>query len=101
MGTPKNGATWEWTPTDAGWATGARTWPLVAALTSPWSARGASWRRRRLWLTALRDNSSPTLDQALDSPPMVPTIMAQALDLDSSPIDPPLTVAPSMALTMA
>ena len=28
---------------------------------------------------------------------MAPTIMA----LDSSPIDPPLTVAPSMALTMA
>ena len=30
---------------------------------------------------------------------MAPTIMAKALD--SSPIDPPLTVAPSMALTMA
>merc|ERR1739842_187302 len=75
MGTPKNGATWEWTPTDAGWATGARTWPLVAALTSPWSARGASWRRRRLWLTALNGNSSP--------------------------LDPALTMAPSMDLTMA
>merc|ERR1712130_656032 len=57
-GTPKNGATWASTPTDAGWATGARTSTWVGALTSTWSARGASWRSRRLWHTV------PTLDLA-------------------------------------
>merc|ERR1712192_11640 len=35
-GTPKNGATWALTPTDAGWATGASPWNKVAALTSTW-----------------------------------------------------------------
>merc|ERR1712037_929428 len=82
-GTPKNGATWELTPTDAGWAIGARTCLLVAALMSPWSARGASWRRRRLWLTALKGNPS-ALDPA--------QTMAPRMDL---------TMAPSMDLTMA
>ena len=52
----------------------------VAALTSPWSARGASWRRRRLWLTALKGNSSP-LDPAQTMAPRMDLTMAQSMDL--------------------
>merc|ERR1712012_1452722 len=85
-GTPKNGATWASTPTGAGWATGARTSALAAALTSTWSARGASWRSKRPWHTA------PTLDRDLAASTML--------------LDPPAstmarTFGPTMALTMA
>merc|ERR1711963_772278 len=79
-GTPKNGATWASTPTGAGWATGARTSALAAALTSTWSARGASWRSRRPWHTALtldRDLPASTMARTF-GPTMAPT-MAQAL----------------------
>merc|ERR1712179_509974 len=73
-GTPKNGATWVSTLTDAGWATGAKTSTWVAALTSTWSARGASWRSRRQWHTA------PTLDlaQPTTADPTMASTMAQA-----------------------
>merc|ERR1712130_103421 len=42
-------------------ATGARTSIWVAALTSTWSARGVSWRSRKLWHTVLTlDLAQPT-----------------------------------------
>merc|ERR1712179_393505 len=88
-GTPKNGVTWVSTPTDAGWATGARTSTWVAALTSTWSARGASWRSRRLWHTA------PTLDLA------PPTTAGPTMADPTSGPTMALTMGPTMASTMA
>merc|ERR1712179_646040 len=73
--------TWVSTPMDAGWATGA--------MTSTWSARGASWRSRRLWHTA------PTLDLA---PPT--TAGPTTADPTSGPTMDP-TMGPTMASTMA
>merc|ERR1711963_424091 len=84
-GTPKNGATWAWTPMGAGWATGARTSALVAALTSTRSARGASWRSRRPWHTAR------TLDRDPPASTMAPTFGPTMA----------LTLAPTMALALA
>ena len=60
---------------------------------SPWSARGASWRRRRLWLTALIGNSSP-LDPAQTMAPRLDSAPTMAPRMD-------LTMAQSMDLTMA
>merc|ERR1711862_44198 len=63
---------------DAGWATGARTSTWVAALTSTWSARGASWRSRRLWHIVLTlDLAQPTTAGLTMGPTMAST-MAQA-----------------------
>merc|ERR1712243_547495 len=106
------------TPTDAGWATGARTSTWVAALTATWSAREASWRSRRLWHTVLTlDLAPPTTVDSSMAPTMALTIvdstMAQVLavptlDLGLSTIVGPtsgptmaLTMDPTMALTMA
>merc|ERR1712018_392392 len=108
--TPKNGATWVSTPTDAGWATGARTSTWVAALTSTWSAREASWRSRRLWHTVLTlDLAPPTTVDSSMAPTMALTIvdstMAQVLAVPTLDLGLPTIVGPisgpTMALTMA